>query len=77
MDDLEWLGAAACADLDPDVPFGRPGGQRVDPALEAACARCTVRPECLEYALSRPVEHGYIAGTTPAERRALLQERAG
>lgn len=75
MDDLEWLGAAACADLDPDMAFiGR--GAQAHPDLVAACVRCPVRAECLEHALTRPVELGYIAGTTPEERREMLRGRA-
>jgi len=35
------------------------------------CARCTVRAECLKYALAIPDLVGYWAGTNERERRRL------
>ena len=35
------------------------------------CARCTVRAECLKYALAVPDLVGYWAGTNERERRRL------
>ncbi|HUI05311.1 MAG TPA: WhiB family transcriptional regulator [Acidimicrobiales bacterium] len=39
------------------------------------CARCTVRAECLKFALAIPDLVGYWAGTNERERRRLRAER--
>jgi len=39
------------------------------------CARCTVRTECLKYALAIPDLVGYWAGTNERERRRLRSAR--
>jgi WhiB family redox-sensing transcriptional regulator len=39
------------------------------------CARCTVRAECLKYALAVPDLVGYWAGTNERERRRLRSAR--
>jgi len=39
------------------------------------CARCTVRAECLKYALAIPDLVGYWAGTNERERRRLRAAR--
>jgi len=46
-------------------------GADVDPTVEAMCARCDVREQCLRWALEFPEEHGYWAGTTPKDREKL------
>ena len=43
---------------------------------KAVCARCPVRPECLEYALRIREPHGVWGGMNEMERRALLRRRA-
>lgn len=47
---------------------------------KAVCARCPLRAECLEYALSHPARHGIWGGLSPeelaAERRRLLRRGA-
>ena len=68
MDGLEWLDEIACADLTPEVAF-QSAGQKPHPELVAACGRCPVREQCLEYALTRPVEHGYVGGLSASQRR--------
>jgi len=52
-----WMRDAACADADPDLFF--PENSR-SPAREAKelCARCLVRPECLQYSLAAGEEFG-------------------
>jgi WhiB family redox-sensing transcriptional regulator len=69
-----WRNRSACRDSDPDVffPIGSTG-----PALEQIataqriCTACTVRDECLEFALATNQEAGIWGGTTEEERRAL------
>lgn len=68
--DVEWLDRAECRDLPLDVAF-QPIGHQPHPDLVAACERCPVKTECLEHALRRPITHGYVAGLSASERRAL------
>jgi WhiB family redox-sensing transcriptional regulator len=39
------------------------------------CAECSVRTECLEYALVNRIEHGVWGGVSERERRRILQRR--
>lgn len=52
-------------------PYDSPSGNA--PAI-AFCARCQVRDECLEWALTHG-EPGVWGGTGEADRRALLRKR--
>jgi WhiB family redox-sensing transcriptional regulator len=38
---------------------------------------CTVRLECLEYALANRIEHGVWGGASERERRRILRRRRG
>lgn len=40
-------------------------------AAKAACERCPVQAECLEYALVSNLQDGIWGGTTPHERREI------
>jgi WhiB family transcriptional regulator, redox-sensing transcriptional regulator len=42
---------------------------------KAICARCPVRPACLEYALRIREPHGIWGGLNEFERRAMLRAR--
>jgi WhiB family redox-sensing transcriptional regulator len=42
---------------------------------KAICARCSVREECLEYALRTRDPHGVWGGMNEMERRAELRRR--
>lgn len=50
------------------------GGHSETALAKSICAECTVRPQCLEFALSRPDLLGIWAATTPSERTALRRE---
>lgn len=71
-----WQEYAACRDEDPELFFPvsevGPGARQVEQA-KAVCARCTVRAECLRYALDAGLDHGVFGGTTDAERRKLAR----
>ena len=57
-------------------PPGIGEGDPFHPAALEACAACTVRAECLEYALTAPwARWGLWGGTGPRERRAILRRR--
>lgn len=71
---IDWRQVAACRDSDPGVffPIGTTG-----PALDqiaiakSICAQCTVREECLQYALESNQEAGVWGGYAEDERRRL------
>lgn len=76
-----WMTDAACAGMDPNVfhPFGARGRPpdlaAINEAL-ATCARCVVRAEYLEYALTHREDHGIWGGMT-ARQRLRIARRTG
>jgi hypothetical protein len=65
----EWHQRAACADVHTDVFFPT-RGQDTRPA-KAICATCSVRDECLEWALDNVDQHGVWGGKSERERRGM------
>lgn len=75
----EWRAKATCANSDTEKFFPHRDG--VDAALIVAqaqlcCAACTVRKECLEFALTNKLKYGIWGGVTPRNRRGLEVEDA-
>jgi WhiB family redox-sensing transcriptional regulator len=66
---LSWQTKAACLEVDPEVFFPERGGS--SKAARAVCNRCTVREECLRYALANREQFGIWGGTSERERRKL------
>lgn len=66
----EWQERAQCAGTDTEAFYPEMGGSGVD--AKRICARCEVRKECLDYALSRAEAHGIWGGTSERERRRML-----
>ncbi len=73
LPEAEWMDAARCATSDPEAWFPESG----QPALPAKriCAKCPVREECLEFALTWDVEFGVWGGLSPHQRRAEAASR--
>ena len=67
-----WIAQGACAGTPTALFFPERGGD-VLPA-KAICTTCTVRNECLRYALEDPDTVGIWGGTSSLERRRI---RAG
>jgi hypothetical protein len=62
---------ASCRDYEfPELffPDSREQEAKSLPLVQAICAGCPARKECLEYALDQQIPHGIWAGTTPAMR---------
>jgi len=72
-----WRRHAICRDTDPDLffPVGTTGQAlvQIDKAKEV-CDQCTVRLECLEFALETNQDSGIWGGTSEEERRKLRRE---
>lgn len=78
-----WQVRAACRGPESAVFFPPATGERREDreAREAKakeiCAVCSVRVECLEYALGIKEPHGIWGGLNEMERHELLAARAG
>ena len=68
-DPLAWQEDALCAQTDPEAFFPEKGGSTRD--AKRICAQCTVRAECLEYALRNDERFGIWGGLSERERRRL------
>jgi WhiB family redox-sensing transcriptional regulator len=68
-----WAAHAACRGANPDLFFPPKGGPAT-PA-KAYCARCPVRPECLDYAITAGETHGIWGGLAERERRQVRAAR--
>jgi WhiB family transcriptional regulator, redox-sensing transcriptional regulator len=71
----DWRDRAACCSHDPEkfFPVGQedsPGYVRQVAKAVEVCTGCTVRVECLDFAMTARGESGIWGGTSDAERRA-------
>jgi WhiB family redox-sensing transcriptional regulator len=71
---VDWQVHARCNEVDPEIFFPERGGS--SKAARAVCNKCTVRSQCLEYALNNKEQFGIWGGTSERERRRLRRERA-
>jgi WhiB family redox-sensing transcriptional regulator len=75
---IEWRAASACLDTDPDVFFPVAVGSAASKQVERAmriCAGCTVRQQCLDFAIRSGEKDGIWGGTTPDERTRVRRAR--
>ena len=66
---LAWQQHALCAQTDPEAFFPEKGGSTRE--AKAVCQSCSVREECLEYALAHDERFGIWGGLSERERRRL------
>jgi WhiB family redox-sensing transcriptional regulator len=71
--DGSWRLYARCAETDPEAFF--PGKGESSRSAKRVCAGCTVRAECLEYALTYDVRFGIWGGVSERERRRMRRRR--
>ncbi len=72
--DASWRLEALCAETDPEAFFPEKGGSTRD--AKRVCTGCTVRAECLEFALANDERFGIWGGLSERERRRLrMQQR--
>jgi WhiB family redox-sensing transcriptional regulator len=69
-----WVDNAACTRVsDPEIFFPPRGGSSKGP--RALCSMCTVRVECLTYALRNNETYGIWGGTSDVQRRKLRKQK--
>jgi len=77
--DYSWRKNALCKDTDPELffPVGNTG-QALLQITEAkrVCEECTVKQECLEFALETNQDCGIWGGTSEDERRQIRRDIA-
>lgn len=69
---LSWQQQALCAQTDPDAFFPEKGGSTRE--AKSVCESCTVRLECLQYALMNDERFGIWGGLSERERRKLRRK---
>lgn len=67
-----WMEQAACQGMSPDLFFPQSGN--ATNAARRVCGHCTVRADCLSYALRRPERHGIWGGVTVFGRNKLRRQ---
>ncbi|WP_329550462.1 WhiB family transcriptional regulator [Streptomyces sp. NBC_00696] len=72
MTGTNWSEQGLCRTADPDALFVEGAAQN---RAKTLCGGCSVRTECLAYALDQRIEFGVWGGMTERERRALLRRR--
>lgn len=74
----EWIEQRECKGADPDIFFvNSDGGDSKAKKVEALkyCDVCSVKEECLNYAMDKNIYVGIYGGMTNKERRALKSIR--
>ena len=71
--DTTWRNYGACNGLDPSIFF--PESEEASDEALSICAECSVRVNCLEYALARREKEGVWGGATERERRRIIRQR--
>lgn len=68
-EDQPWARDAICTQTDPEAFFPEKGGSTRE--AKAVCKKCTVRAECLDYALDNDEHFGIWGGMSERDRRKL------
>lgn len=77
--DDSWRDHALCRDTDPDLffPVGTTGLALVQiEHAKQVCHECSVRSECLDFALATNQDSGIWGGLSEEERRVIRRRRA-
>lgn len=73
-DELAWQDLANCRGADPDLFFPERGASTR--TAKGICRECSVRVECLEFAIVSSEKFGIWGGLSERERRKIRRERA-
>lgn len=75
---MDWIERARCTSEDPELffPVGTTGPAAVQiERAKSVCMQCSVRGDCLEWAMATGQEAGVWGGLSEEERRALRRAR--
>ena len=76
IENLSWQDDAACLNADRELFFPSQGSRDTVEAAKEVCAGCTVREQCLEYALRTNQSDGTWGGLSAVERRSIKRRAA-
>ena len=71
LDERPWTVFSACREADPTIFFASTRGD--ERAAVRVCGTCTVRDECLEFALETRERFGVWGGATERERKRMMR----
>ena len=74
LDRLSWQDFANCSGADQDLFFPERGASTRK--AKAICAACSVKEECLEFAITQGERFGIWGGLSERERRKIRRQRA-
>lgn len=74
LDRLSWQDSANCSGADQDLFFPERGASTRK--AKAICAACSVKEECLEFAITQGERFGIWGGLSERERRKIRRQRA-
>lgn len=64
-----WYDDALCAQVDQDMFYPEKGGSTVE--AKRVCGMCSVRQQCLDYALANHERYGIWGGVSERDRRKM------
>ncbi|MHB1509137.1 MAG: WhiB family transcriptional regulator [Acidimicrobiales bacterium] len=70
-----WQQAAACKGCDPDIFFPGRGDNITARLAKETCAVCSVKTQCLDYALEHGEHFGIWGGVSEKARRKIASQR--
>ena len=76
--DYSWRKHALCRDTNPELffPVGNTGAALIQISeAKSVCGKCSVAPQCLEFALETSQDCGIWGGLTEDERRTIKRTR--
>lgn len=71
----DWFDERNCRDVDTRLFFPMQGENHLSAAAKAVCAGCTVREQCLQFALDNEERFGIWGGTSEKQRRRMRRDR--
>ena len=75
LKNFEWMEDAACRGEPIDSFFPESGFNGKVRDAVTMCKGCSVRPECLEFALANEIDYGIWGGATAPQRKIMRQMR--
>jgi WhiB family transcriptional regulator, redox-sensing transcriptional regulator len=82
-EDVSWQSKAMCRGADANLFFSphhmekKEERETREAQAKSVCARCPVRQQCLDFAMTTREPHGIWGGLNELERRRLQQRAAG